>query len=205
VLPLPAKCWTTLFLYIFIFLLQYIDSYNHSLITVAEALLHVFIAAGSVGGTSLGCRAEIRTRACLTASQRTTNWAALHPEIKCWTNILNILLSLWSSNNPVEFSPAHEKKNSIKMSRNSSWHVICNCAYQCTGGTCSCTKSDFNHRIGRTRLLVCESCWCVEPSWAQFSLRRMAYKEHKLSKLLWRSVVQSCTVRRKTHGGRMEH
>jgi hypothetical protein len=62
-----------LFLYIFICLLQYIHSYNHSRITIAEALLHIFIAAGSVGGTSLGCRDEIRTRACLTASQRTTN------------------------------------------------------------------------------------------------------------------------------------
>jgi hypothetical protein len=44
-----------LFLYIFIFLLQYIHSYYHSLITFAEALLHIFIAAGSVGGTSQIC------------------------------------------------------------------------------------------------------------------------------------------------------
>ncbi len=43
-----------LFLFIFIFLLQYIHSYNHSLITFAEALLHIFIAAGSVDWTSLG-------------------------------------------------------------------------------------------------------------------------------------------------------
>ncbi len=49
--------------FIFAFLLQYIYSYNHSLITFAEALLHIFIAADSVGWTSLGCRAEIRTRA----------------------------------------------------------------------------------------------------------------------------------------------
>ena len=34
-----------LFLYIFLFLLQYIHSYNHSLITFADALLHIFIAA----------------------------------------------------------------------------------------------------------------------------------------------------------------
>ncbi len=60
-----------LFKYIYIFLLQYIHSYNHSLITFAEGLFHIFKAAGSVGGTSLGCRAEIRTQACLTASQRT--------------------------------------------------------------------------------------------------------------------------------------
>ncbi len=40
------------FLYLFFFL-HYIHSYNHSLI-FAEALLHIFIAAGSVGGTSKG-------------------------------------------------------------------------------------------------------------------------------------------------------
>jgi hypothetical protein len=34
-----------LFLYIFLFLLQYVHSYNHSLITFADALLHIFIAA----------------------------------------------------------------------------------------------------------------------------------------------------------------
>ncbi len=33
----------------------------------------------SARGASMGCRAEIRTRACLTASRRTTNWAAPHP------------------------------------------------------------------------------------------------------------------------------
>jgi hypothetical protein len=55
----------------FIFLLDYIHSSNHSLITFAEALFHIFTAAGSVGGTFLGCRADIRTRACHTASQRT--------------------------------------------------------------------------------------------------------------------------------------
>jgi hypothetical protein len=41
---------------LFIFLLQYIHSYNHSLITFAEALFHIFTAAGSVGGISLGCQ-----------------------------------------------------------------------------------------------------------------------------------------------------
>jgi hypothetical protein len=33
----------------------------------------------SARGTSMGCRAEIRTRACLTASRRTTNWATPYP------------------------------------------------------------------------------------------------------------------------------
>jgi hypothetical protein len=39
---------------LFIFLLQYIHSYNHSLITFAEAHFHIFTAAGSVGGTTWG-------------------------------------------------------------------------------------------------------------------------------------------------------
>jgi hypothetical protein len=39
----------------------------------AEAHLHIFPAVDSVGGTSMGRRDEIRTRACLTASQRATN------------------------------------------------------------------------------------------------------------------------------------
>ncbi len=53
--------------------------------TIHKAHLHVFTAVGSVGGTSMGCRAEIRTRACLTASLPTeprcsmTNGATLHP------------------------------------------------------------------------------------------------------------------------------
>ena len=91
-----------LFLYIFfIFLLHYIHSYNHSLITFAEALLHIFIAAGSVGGTSLGCRDEIRTRACLTASQRTTIWATLHPSVLCCT-LLNYAAPFWAMLHPSE-------------------------------------------------------------------------------------------------------
>ncbi len=71
----------SLFLYIYIFLFQYIHSYNYSHTTVAETLLHIFIAAGSVDRLDTPwIRAEIRTRACLTASQRTTIWAALHPK-----------------------------------------------------------------------------------------------------------------------------
>ncbi len=35
----------------------------------------------SVRKTSLGCRVENRTRACLTASRRTTNWATPHPNV----------------------------------------------------------------------------------------------------------------------------
>jgi hypothetical protein len=60
---------------IFIFFLQYLYSYNHSFITFAEVHLHIFTAAGSVestDGTSMVCREEIRTPACLTASLCTT-------------------------------------------------------------------------------------------------------------------------------------
>jgi hypothetical protein len=41
--------YASLFVYLFFFL-QYIYSYNHSFITFAEAHLHIFTAAGSVGG-----------------------------------------------------------------------------------------------------------------------------------------------------------
>ncbi len=44
----------------------------------AEASLHFFIACLLSGGTSLWCRAENQTRACLTASRRATNWATPH-------------------------------------------------------------------------------------------------------------------------------
>ncbi len=97
---------------IFIFLLQYIHSYNHSLITFAGALLHVFIALGSVGGTSLGCQAEIRTQECLTASQRTTIWATLHPK---WASLhplivlnhIEPLVHTEESNSTAALSPYH--------------------------------------------------------------------------------------------------
>ncbi len=70
---------------IFFFFLQYLHSYNHSFISFAEAHLHIFTAAGSVGGTSKGCREEIRTPACLTASLCTTIWATLHPRRVIYT------------------------------------------------------------------------------------------------------------------------
>ncbi len=55
----------TLFVYLFFFG-QYEHSCRHSFITFAVAQLHIFTAA--VGGTSMGCRAEIWTRACPTAT-----------------------------------------------------------------------------------------------------------------------------------------
>jgi hypothetical protein len=77
---LMYKVWwpyATLFC-IYFSLYTTVDTFiHHSFIihsqTFAEAHLHVFTAVGSVGGTSMGCRAEILTRACLTASQRATN------------------------------------------------------------------------------------------------------------------------------------
>jgi hypothetical protein len=59
-----------LFWYIY-FLFTNTHSYNNSLITFAEAHLHIFTLAGKVGETFMGCRAEIRTWASLTASLRT--------------------------------------------------------------------------------------------------------------------------------------
>ncbi len=79
----------------FIFLSQYIHSYNHSIISFAEAHPHIFTAAGSVGGTSLGCRVENRTRACLAASQRTTIWPTLHSSLSYVAPSLSFA-ALWS-------------------------------------------------------------------------------------------------------------
>ncbi len=61
----------TLFCIYFSFFIQQLHSYIIHAKTFAEAHLHIFTAVGTVGGTSMGCRAEIRTRACLTASQPT--------------------------------------------------------------------------------------------------------------------------------------
>ncbi len=75
------KVWwhdATLFVYFSYLFTMYI----HSLITFiqhifpspfAEVSLHIFIALKLSGKASLWCRAENRTRACLTASRRSTN------------------------------------------------------------------------------------------------------------------------------------
>jgi hypothetical protein len=76
---LYLKVWwpyATLFEFIYLYTIHTFIHHSYVNIhtsTFAEALLHNFTAVGSVGGTSLGCRAEIRTRACLTASQRATS------------------------------------------------------------------------------------------------------------------------------------
>jgi hypothetical protein len=55
--------------------------YNHTPFILHHSLRPVFLNPHrSARGASMGCRAEIRTRACLTASRRTTNWAAPHPD-----------------------------------------------------------------------------------------------------------------------------
>ncbi len=67
-----------LFLYIFILYITYIHSIAfiqniHHPSSFAEVPLHLLIA-----GQLSGCWAENRTRACRTASRRTTNWATSH-------------------------------------------------------------------------------------------------------------------------------
>jgi hypothetical protein len=69
-----------LFLFILIFynIHTFIQSqYSHPS-PFAEASLHFLIAWKFSGETSLWCRAEIRTWACLTASRRAANWATPH-------------------------------------------------------------------------------------------------------------------------------
>ncbi len=60
---------TLLYIYFSVTIQTFIQSYAHNIRWGPSPYLH--ISAGSVGGTSMGCRAEIRTRTCLTATQRT--------------------------------------------------------------------------------------------------------------------------------------
>ncbi len=76
---LVAGCHS--FCLFFIFL--YIHTFNHNSFIRLHSLKPLSISSShvrSVGKTSLWCRAENRTRACLTASRRATNWAT--PQIK---------------------------------------------------------------------------------------------------------------------------
>ncbi len=64
----------------------------------------ILIASSLSKGASMGCRAEIRTRACLTASRRTTNWAAPHPN---WAapHPLSCAASYWAAPHPEWAAP----------------------------------------------------------------------------------------------------
>ncbi len=67
----------------FLYFTIYIHSFNniHTIhLSFAEVYLHIFIAVSSVGKPP--CGAENQTRACLTASRRSTNWAT---ELTDWT------------------------------------------------------------------------------------------------------------------------
>jgi hypothetical protein len=72
----------------FIFIIFNIHSYNYAFnhpLPLAEGRHLVFSSLlRSARETSMGCRDENRTRACRTASRRTTNWATPHPaELRC--------------------------------------------------------------------------------------------------------------------------
>ncbi len=83
---LVAGCHSFCLFFIF-FSLTYIHSFNHS------HSIHLSFAIrwglspfphrlyAQWGNTSLWCRAENRTRACLTASRRATNWATPHHQL----------------------------------------------------------------------------------------------------------------------------
>jgi hypothetical protein len=87
--------------YTFIYTIKGLVAWCHSFCLFGYFIVHTFIPShsyctfirhhspkflsifsslvSSVGKTSLGCRAEIQTGACLTASRLTTNWATPHP------------------------------------------------------------------------------------------------------------------------------
>ncbi len=69
----------------------------------AEVSLHLFIALKLSGKTSLWCRVENRTRACLTASRRSTNWAPPHHKVTIFCMKMPWLFSpLWRTFKPQE-------------------------------------------------------------------------------------------------------
>jgi hypothetical protein len=70
------------------FLITVIDIHSPRPLSISSLLVR------SEGKTSLGCQAEIRTRACITAGQRTANWATLHPtELRCTLTELRCTLT----------------------------------------------------------------------------------------------------------------
>ncbi len=72
------------FLFIFIFFIKYIHSFNHNTFIRRHSLKPLSVSSSlvcSVGKTSLWCRAENRTRACLTASRRAANWTTPHHKL----------------------------------------------------------------------------------------------------------------------------
>ncbi len=86
------KVWwldATLFCLLWFFI-TYINSFDHNTFIRRHSLKPLSISSSlmcSVGKTSLWCRAENRTRACLTASRRAANWATPHHlshAAPCW-------------------------------------------------------------------------------------------------------------------------
>jgi hypothetical protein len=70
--------WHDFCLFVYFIVHTFIPSHSYS--SHSPKFLSIFSSlVSSVGKTSLGCRAENQTRACLTASRRTTNWANPHP------------------------------------------------------------------------------------------------------------------------------
>ncbi len=73
------KVWwpyATLFVHL-VFFLQYIHSYNCLFITFTEGHLHIFTAAGSMGGTSMVAEPRIELRPALQQA------SALPSELRC--------------------------------------------------------------------------------------------------------------------------
>ncbi len=76
----PSNCNRSLFIYFF--QLDFgCTTYIHSSFNIHRSLFSCILIASSLSKrrTSMGCRVENQTRACLTARWRTTNWATPHP------------------------------------------------------------------------------------------------------------------------------
>ncbi len=83
--------WQDATLFVYFDFITFIHSLNHNTFIRRHSLKLLSISSSlvcSVGKTSLWCRAENRTRACLTASRRAANWAT--PHHKFWGIFLRL-------------------------------------------------------------------------------------------------------------------
>ncbi len=92
----------TLFSYFYLFqfhtgIIKFIQIFNHLHLPRPLSISSLLVRSG--GKTSLWCQAEIQTRICHTAGQRTTNWSTLHP-----TNWATLHPSNWAMLHPAEYA-----------------------------------------------------------------------------------------------------
>ncbi len=106
------RFWTMIPLSLFILILYITFIHSITFIQYCTFILSISSLLGSsVGKTSLGCRSENRTRAWLTASRRTTNWAAPQPESHF--SPLELRRTLWATPHPMSHASPSEQRRTL--------------------------------------------------------------------------------------------